>query len=231
MNAATTYDLSKQASEIVAQHIGRWQPGYLADDSAAVAALARLRRGAGKEPHQVPDLLGLVDTGQLYGGGEDSRRWPREADLDRAEGAVHVALTLWALHQQSKGTGMHRHDSRERPAGLGAAVRSLMAPDKIDDAVLKRFVRAGTAPHLAGLAQRLREIVLLLRREDIPLDYVLLARQLHLWQLPGGRDRIRRDWGRSFQTAHSLNRRSPDDDPATGSAAPSDHDSLSKDAL
>lgn len=192
-------DMPERARHVVGEHVMRLQRGYLADESHAVAALARLRRGAGKEPHQVPDLLGLVDTGVLYGplpGG-----WaPREEDLVQAEDAVHVALTLWALHQQSKSMGMHQHDSRERPSGLGAGVRRLMPAGDIDETVLKRLVRAGTAPHLAGLAQRLRDIVVLLRREDIALDYALLADQLYRWQQPGGRDAVRRLWGRSFHS-------------------------------
>ncbi|SCE38320.1 CRISPR system Cascade subunit CasB [Streptomyces sp. DfronAA-171] len=48
------------------------------------------------------------------------------------------------------------------------------------------------------LATRLRELVLLLRREEIPLDYGLLADQLHRWTLPGGAQGVRRSWGRSY---------------------------------
>ncbi|MGJ3561267.1 type I-E CRISPR-associated protein Cse2/CasB [Streptomyces sp. INA 01156] len=66
----------------------------------------------------------------------------------------------------------------------------------------KRLVRAGTAPDLATLAQRLRDIVVLLRREGFELDYALLAGQLYTWQRPGGADTVRREWGRSFHAWH-----------------------------
>ncbi|MFF4652599.1 type I-E CRISPR-associated protein Cse2/CasB [Streptomyces sp. NPDC001380] len=171
---------------LVGKEIARLQRGYLDDRSEAVAALARLRRGAGKDASSVPDLWGLVDLGPLY---ED-----RSLRHDAAADAVDTAMALWALHQQSRGTGMHRAPGDE----LGAAVRRLMPASEIDDPVLKRFVRAGTAPTLTVLATRLREIVLLLRREDLALDYALLADQLYQWQQPGGPDRIRRSWGRSF---------------------------------
>jgi CRISPR system Cascade subunit CasB len=172
---------------------------YLADRPYAVAALARLRRGAGREAGELPDLWSLIDLGPLH----DPQKGERplgESEMEYAENAVHAALTLWAFHQQSRGDGMHRRDSAERPAGLGAAVRRLMPADGIDEAVLKRFVRAGTAPDIVSVTQRLRDIVALLRRESVPLDYGLLAGQLYAWQWPDGPARVRRAWGRSFHT-------------------------------
>ncbi|MEV0254736.1 type I-E CRISPR-associated protein Cse2/CasB [Streptomyces sp. NPDC050732] len=197
------------------------QRGYLGDESYAVAALARLRRGAGKDVSQMPDLWGLADTGPLHGRPAEGRRPLSVDELVRAEDAVYVALTLWALHQQSRGTGMHRPGSRTAPRALGAAVRQLMPPGEIAEPIRKRFVRAGTAPGLTALAQRLRELVLLLRGADIPLDYALLAGQLYRWQEPAGREDVRRMWGRSF---HSY--RAPDQDEAGISAAADDTDTL-----
>ncbi|MGW1281112.1 type I-E CRISPR-associated protein Cse2/CasB [Streptomyces tsukubensis] len=209
--------------------ISEKQRGFLADRPSAVAALARLRRGAGKQIAQVPDLWGLVDTGPLAEVPEGRRR-PTEAELTRAEDAVHVAVTLWALHQQSRGTAMHRLGSRAEPRGLGTAARALMRPGDIDEPVRKRFVRAGTAPTLSVLAQRLREIVLLLRGADIPLDYGLLAEQLYLWQSPGGQETVRRAWGRSFHSYRPAGA-TGDDTTGSGSAAPDDStDTPDKDA-
>ncbi|MFE9773531.1 hypothetical protein ACFYOV_18015 [Streptomyces sp. NPDC005931] len=39
----------QRVAALAATHIGTWQEGYLKDRSPAVAALARLRRGAGWE--------------------------------------------------------------------------------------------------------------------------------------------------------------------------------------
>ncbi|WPP30472.1 type I-E CRISPR-associated protein Cse2/CasB [Streptomyces sp. CL7] len=187
----------QRVAELAATHIGRWQEGYLNDRSQAVAALARLRRGAGHEAGETPDLWNLIDTDALHTPAAETRTLG-EQELVRAENALHAALTLWAFHQQSRGTPMHRRHTRERPGGLGAAVRRLMPTDGIDEPVRKRLVRAGTAPDLVSLTQRLRDIVALLRREDIPLDYALLAGQLYCWQWPDGPAAVRRRWGRSF---------------------------------
>ncbi|MFD4606982.1 type I-E CRISPR-associated protein Cse2/CasB [Streptomyces sp. NPDC058440] len=199
-----------RVTRLAAGHIAALQRGYLDDQSHAVAALARLRRGAGREAGQLPDLWALIDTGPLHET-PDGARPLSERELVRAEDALHVALTLYALHQQSRRSGMYQADRPERRRGLGAAVRRMMKPGEIDEPVHKRLVRAGTAPDLAVLAQRLRDIVVLLRREDIELDHALLAGQLYTWQWPGGADTVRREWGRSFHAWH--------DKPKDGAAA------------
>lgn len=212
----------ERAGRLTGRLITPLQHGYLKDQSHAVGALARLRRGAGKDFARTPDLWGLTDTGSLHEIPEGG--WPlRETELVRAEDAVHVALTLWALHQQSRGTGMHRTGTRTAPQALGTAVRRLMPPGDIDEPVRKRFVRAGNAPDLPALAQRLREIVVLLRGADIPLDYALLAQQLYQWQEPGGRDDVRRAWGRSFHAHRPPRPGKPGATPDAG-ASPAGHD-------
>ncbi|MEV7980188.1 type I-E CRISPR-associated protein Cse2/CasB [Streptomyces sp. NPDC086519] len=178
------------------------QKGYLRDVPKDVAALARLRRGAGRSAGEVPDLWDLIDTGRLHQTVEGQQPL-NEGALGRAEEAVHASLTLWALHQQSRGGSMHRPTERMRPTGLGASVRRLMPVGEIDEPVRKRLVRAGTAPDLATLAQRLRDLVVLLRGADIPLDYGLLAGQLYTWQWPDGPSSVRREWGRSFHARPS----------------------------
>ncbi|MFF0836683.1 MULTISPECIES: type I-E CRISPR-associated protein Cse2/CasB [unclassified Streptomyces] len=191
----------ERVTRLAADHLTALQRGYLADQSHAVASLARLRRGAGRPAGQLPDLWALIDTGPLHQTPTGARPLT-ERELGRAEDALHVALTLYALHQQSRRTGMYQADRPDRRRGLGAAVRRMMKPGEIDTPVHKRLVRAGTAADLATCAQRLRDIVVLLRREDIELDHALLAGQLYTWQRPGGADTVRREWGRSFHAWH-----------------------------
>lgn len=197
--------------------IRRLQKGYRDDRPSAVSTLARLRRGAGRPAHDVQDLWGLTGTEELAGVlaelPDDERR---RFDHDLAEEALHLAVTLWALHQQS-----HREaDMHVAGRGLGRAVRLLMSPaagqagagpvsddggkrvePELNEPLRRRFVRVGTASSIDSLAQRLREIVLLLRRDGIALDYGLLADQLYRWQLPAFTAEIRREWGRDFHLA------------------------------
>lgn len=192
------------------------QQGYLRDDAAAVADLARLRKGAGKTPGNVPGLWGLT-----YRPDNDFEQFERaptgEKEEQRAELAIHVALTLFALHQQShRENWMHQaspRDGNRRTANrdLGWAVRRLMPADDVDERLRQRFVHLCTATTSTSLAVRLRGIVQLLRRAAVPLDYGLLADQLMQFHRPGGPTRIRRVWGRSFVTYRSPD--SPDSAP------------------
>ncbi|MFJ5113531.1 type I-E CRISPR-associated protein Cse2/CasB [Streptomyces sp. NPDC088551] len=181
----------------VHQHINALQRGYLDDRSDAVSTLARLRRGIGRSAGETPDLWGLIGTEPLYARYE--RGEVAEEAMCWAEEAAYAAVTLWALHQQSHRTArMHRRPGPE----LGSAVRRLHPGPDIDEPTRKRFVRVGTAATPAVLAGRLRDLVLLLRRDTIPLDYALLADQLHTWQQPGGSSSVRRSWGRSYLAVH-----------------------------
>ncbi|GGO06522.1 hypothetical protein GCM10010116_12820 [Microbispora rosea subsp. aerata] len=202
--------------EVAGAYVAELQAGYIADHSAAVAALARLRRGAGRLPADAPDLWGVAGIERLYGEQGLSER-DSEQVRDRAESALFVAVTLYALHQQSR-----RTDRMHRPrANLGAAVRQLMPKGGIDEPIRRRFVRAGTATSLDALAYRLREIVSLLRGASIPLDYGLLARQLYQAQQPDGLRQVRQSWGRAF---HAY--RAPD---SSDGSPVSDDDSTDKD--
>ena len=188
------------------------QRGYLADQASAVATLAQLRRGAGKLPSDIPDLWGLTGVDRLFAAE------PLNGDerlAARAEAAYFVAVTLYALHQQSQSSPMHR-----RGVDLGSAVRQLMPDNGIDEPIRRRFVRVGTATTTDILAYRLREIISLLRGKGIPLDYGRLARQLYQAQTPDGLAQARREWGRGFHT-----RKADSDDAAlSGSGASSDKD-------
>ncbi|UGY93720.1 type I-E CRISPR-associated protein Cse2/CasB [Streptomyces gobiensis] len=176
------------AGTTVEEYLRPLQQGYLTDRSEAVARLAQLRRGAGKTPEEVPELWALTGTELLYQDGP----LPEE-EATRAESAVHIAVTLYALHQQS------HHDKMHQPGPeLGEAVRQLMRGGEIDEPVRKRFVRAGAATTSNVLAYRLREITTLLRRDAIPLDYGKLADRLYQAQRPGGMLKVRQAWGRSF---------------------------------
>ncbi|MGE3287225.1 MAG: type I-E CRISPR-associated protein Cse2/CasB [Pseudonocardia sp.] len=166
------------------------QSRFLRDrqDPAAVTALARLRRAAGKQPGAVLDVLQYTYSPTLARGTDD------DAPTTPAEQAAHLAITLYAVHQQSRGERMH-----VRRRGLGTALRGLAAgPEKdLPDPIVRRFRMLGTADSFPELSHHLRGVVQLLRAGGAPLDYGRLADQLVAWQTTG-RDRVRMTWGRQF---------------------------------
>ncbi|ROT31157.1 type I-E CRISPR-associated protein Cse2/CasB [Micromonospora sp. HM5-17] len=155
----------------------------------AVSALARLRRGIGRTPGfdytlerylRVPEhLLGY--------------RPPDDAEATDAEYAVHDAVTLYALHQQSRREQMHV-DGR----GLGQAMADLVLRAAGPEGVRRRFAALGTASTYQESVYHLRSLITMLREHQIPLDYGLLADDLVTLRGPDGRSRVQTIWGREF---------------------------------
>lgn len=161
-------------------------------DPGAVAVLARLRRGVGKAPGDVLDILEFTVSAEFPPG-------PTEAEPGAEEWAAHVAMTLFALHQQSQGERMHR-----RGRGLGTALRSLHSGDQksLPEPLARRFRMIGTADSFPELVHHLRGAVQLLRAGGAPLDYGALADQLVTWQRYGP-EPVQLAWGRQFYRARS----------------------------
>lgn len=108
--------------------------------------------------------------------------------------AEHVALTLYAAHQQSKDKSMHR-----RGVGLGAAVRVLRQSQKFsEEAVDRRFTATATATSMEELGMHLRGLITQLRSIDQPLDYDQLERDLRRWEYSDGVALVRRQWGKDY---------------------------------
>lgn len=181
--------------QIVDERVSKWQHDLLrgrpSARAASMATLARLRRGAGKRPDETPDIFAFTLDPRFVG------RQASDAPT-KHETAAHIALTLYALHQQSRATPMHR-----RGQGLGRAIRRLHPdePTSPPDPVTRRFQMLVTADSLDELTHHARGIVQLLRGAQpnaVPLDYGLLADELVLWQSPTGSDRVRRTWARDY---------------------------------
>lgn len=196
----STRTLVEQATR---SSIASLQARYLNDDPAAVAKIARLRRGAGKRAHELQELWGIDALDKLAELMEELAEPPHQEDAERAEEAVFLASTLWALHQQSRREDKMHVDGRH----LGGAVRALIqqsatsGADEEGSPLRTRLVRVGTAESLDSVAVRLREIVLLLRTASEPLDYARLAGQLYRWQNRRDRPGVQREWGREFHLA------------------------------
>jgi CRISPR system Cascade subunit CasB len=149
------------------------------------ADLAALRRGIDREPGTVPAMWPFYTCLT-----EDGRR-------TRELLAEHLALTLFAVHQQSKPQLMHAEK-----VGLGSAVLALKDPHNAKsfspEAVDRRFGAAATATSIAELAVHLRGLITRLRGIAQPLDYTLLTRDLRDWQNPDRAPAVRRRWGGQY---------------------------------
>lgn len=161
------------------------------EGGAQRALLAELRRGVGKAPGELPRLWGVLFE-------EFPEEWLSERDgASRYEWAAYLALTLFALHQQSK-------DPKTDPmykAGqsLGRALSRLAGGDEdARERILRRFQQMATATDIKGAAYHLRGLVQLLRAADIPLDYASLAWDLYQYQSSSSVAAVRLRWAQDF---------------------------------
>lgn len=179
--------------EVVSRHCGELQREYLAKNSAAAAALAKLRRAVTAEPGADADVwehtLALLSD-RLLGGGDAPSGYER---------ATHTAMTLFAVHQQSKDRRMHDPTSDR---SLGGAVAVLQRHQEQTTgsgaSVRRRFSALATAEAYAELTHHLRGLVGQLRSADVALHYGWLAVDLAELQRPGGALRVRLRWGRDL---------------------------------
>jgi CRISPR system Cascade subunit CasB len=184
-------------ADLVATRVGALQARYLAGTSSGVADLAALRRAATQPVGADPRTweLALADVSP----------WARDDEATAAETAAHAAMTLYALHQQSRSQPMHR-----RGAGLGSAVRELGRATSAEAAVRRRFQALGTAATFTELMHHARSLVRQLRSAGVALDYGRLTRDLLDWQDPAKASAVRLRWGRDYHRVRVENADSQD---------------------
>lgn len=180
--------------------------GFDPKDHNAGADTATLRKGLGREAGSVPELwryYKVIVPDQVAAAGRIT------PDL----AAEHAALTLFALHQQSQSTSMHKDGEH-----IGAALLKLRGSDQFTgnpDALDRRVGAAATATSVTELAFHLRGLITLLRGQQLPLDYTQLAQDIADWRTSSGQARARRRWGAYY---FAWNRASADNDRAPQTA-------------
>lgn len=160
------------------------------DTGTGRAQLARLRRGVGKVPGELPELWGVFLNDM------DENLLSKNGTPTPAEWAIYLALTLFALHQQGNGESVN---SKER--SLGKAAANLMEgsnPDEARDRVMRRFAPVVTAADMPELSHHLRSLVQLLKAKGIGLDYAKLAIDIFDFQFDSSRKQVQLRWGQDF---------------------------------
>ena len=167
-------------------------------DAAVRAVLARLRRGVGATPGADPeiwaDTLGEMPEELISPNGIPTK----------GEWAVHIALTLYAVHQQGadpKSQCMHRDNN-----SLGKAIQILAnrKGEGGEDAVTRRFNAMATSESIEEFAHHLRSMIQQLKAEGISLNYEQLTRDLYWFQYPDMRDKLRLRWGQDYYRSYSV---------------------------
>ena len=167
--------------------------------------LAALRRGVSRSPGELPEIWELTRV-EVPDGAGDAPTWE--------EIAVHTAMTLYAVHQQSRTEHMFSPG-----VGLGSAARRLIgSPDEETPSARARFNALVTSTTVAELRHHLRGFVSLLRARGIALDHAMLADDVLHFQQPGGAKKVRLAWARQYYSLPA------ESQPADGTVPASDAD-------
>ncbi len=195
---------SRQRAHRLAEDVGRlvdWRIGgprglqarYLHNESRARGEMAALRKGASRDSGELPEIWELTSV--------EIPEYASDAPT-REEIAVHTAMTLYAVHQQSRTEPMFAPGR-----GLGRAARSLIGPpDEENPSARARFNALVTSTTVTELRHHLRGLISLLRARNIALDHAMLADDILHFQQPGGAKKVRLAWARQY---YSLPAESP----------------------
>ena len=198
--------LTKNAGRLVDRRIGgpRGLQTRLDDNKSrrARGELAALRRGVSRSPGELPEIWELIRV-EVPDGAGDAPTWE--------EIAVHTAMTLYAVHQQSRTEHMFSPG-----VGLGSAARRLIgSPDEENPSARARFNALVTSTTVAELRHHLRGFVSLLRARGFALDHAMLADDVLRFQQPGGAKQVRLTWARQYYSPPAESQPADDTDPAS----------------
>lgn len=198
-NSSTLYGDREERETALREYVGgqvaALQDRYRRRDGEALAAMAKLRRGVGGTPGADPTLWELTIAGlpEVLTARQTMSKDERDGAATVWERAAYDAITLHALHQQSRDDRMHR------PGGsLGVAIRTLGRRANSSDAVRARFHAMGSAVDHEARLVHLRGLISQLRAFDIPLDYARLAVDLRRLDDGTYADRVLLAWGRDY---------------------------------
>jgi CRISPR system Cascade subunit CasB len=181
-------------SRYVDSTIRELQNSYVhGDRRGSSAALAALRRAVGAGPGTDAAVWEYTLAGlpQQYIGHSD--------EPSPGERAVHAAVTLYAVHQQSKTMPMHQNGpSMGRAVRRLGGARTVAAQPDASKAVKRRFDALMTAVTFSELNYHARGLIGQLRTADIPLDYGAFAEDLRQLQNVRTADAVRLRWGRDY---------------------------------
>ena len=199
--------LDKNVGRLVDWRIGgtkTWeglQSRYLRNEARARGELAALRKGVSRSPGELPEIWELTRV-EVPDGAGDAPTWE--------EIAVHTAMTLYAVHQQSRTEPMFRPG-----IGLGSAAHDLVGRDEENPSARARFNALVTSTTVAELRHHLRGFVSLLRARGIALDHAMLADDIVGFQRPGGAKKVRLAWARQYYSLPAETPPATDADPAS----------------
>ncbi len=207
--------------EVVARYVANrveWLQEHRTE-ARSKGTLSSLRRAVAKRPGEILDICDFE-----FGTLPEGLRGTGNEPATPGEWAVHLALALYATHQQSQEHDMHRLSDPDKHQywGLGNAVKHLAIKqsEQLEQRQMpSRFAALVTSESIEELAHYARQLVQQLRSASIPLDYGRLAGQLYWYQMPEYRGRVCLEWAREFSQSKIASTEEQDDSTKIGEQA------------
>lgn len=164
------------------------------DYASTKAELAKLRRGIGHEPGELPELYGSVLKNM------PDNFWNGDGIITKAEWSCYSALILYAWHQQGNDANTHGMHTMNRRS-VGDAMRLLVHKSNDSNAeerMVKKLQMLLISNDMNEFVCHLKNIVSLLRRSQIALNYVELATDVYSFQFEESKNKVCLKWGQDF---------------------------------
>ena len=154
------------------------------------AELAELRRGVGHKPGELPSVTGILleVLPEKYFGFGDSPSYE--------EWAVYIALTLFAVHQQSN--DIVNELMHQQGESIGKAIAGLIRDENDRERIIRKMTIILKTKDVEDLSYHLKSMIYLLRSENLKIDYTDLAQDIYKFQIRECTDSVRLKWGRDF---------------------------------
>lgn len=162
------------------------------------AELARLRRGVGKSPGEMPELYGifLKDMPEIL--------WNRDGQVTRAEWSCYICLTLYAVHQQGN-MNQIQNVHTDCKVSVGKALRRMVsvqckekADNNAEERGMQKLQMLITSKDMEEFSYHLRNIIRLLKSNGVALNYIKLAEDIYNFQFPESKKQVSLAWGQDF---------------------------------
>lgn len=178
-------------AEMVYDSVSRGITRLSVGDPASTATMACLRRGVGKTLEESPETWELIMTIIPEDLMDNSITGTK---VTEAESAVHSAMTLFAIHQQSKSQNVNQSG-----ISFGRAIGRLVRSND-SKALQRRFNAVITSSDIIELTYHIRGLIQLMRSSEpiIGFDYPQFAKDLYNYQFPDGKRNVVLRWGQDF---------------------------------
>lgn len=159
------------------------------------ASLAKLRRGVGHRPGELPELYGILlkDMPDSF--------WNAQGDITVEEWSCYISLTLFAWHQQGNDLKKQCVHTSEKYESIGKAMRRLVSAyddSNAEERVQKKLQTLITSKDMEEFAYHLKGIITLIRKEGMAINYSELAEDIYSFQFVDSRNQISLKWGQDF---------------------------------